>query len=156
MNVHIIGPCFGKAQECVSILHSLPEWFGVETALQGYANEIDRLPAFLMYAAERSIGFLSLKQHNPFTAEIYGMGIRPEFHRCGGGRKLVASAQQWLQEQSIEYLQVKTLGPSDPDANYARTRAFYIAMGFRPLEEFTQIWDEHNPCLILVKRLEKS
>jgi hypothetical protein len=48
---------------------------------------------------------------------------------------------------------VKTLGPSSDDSNYAKTRAFYSAMGFRPLEEFKQIWDEHNPCLVMVKRI---
>jgi len=50
-------------------------------------------------------------------------------------------------------MQVKTLGPSRPNEEYARTRAFYEVMGFRPLEEFPQFWDEKNPCLILVKRL---
>jgi ribosomal protein S18 acetylase RimI-like enzyme len=50
-------------------------------------------------------------------------------------------------------MQVKTLGPSNPDPGYARTRAFYEALGFRPLEELKQIWDEQNPCLIMVKQL---
>jgi ribosomal protein S18 acetylase RimI-like enzyme len=49
-------------------------------------------------------------------------------------------------------MQVKTLGPSRPDEHYAKTRAFYEALGFRPLEEFKQIWDENNPCLVMVKR----
>jgi hypothetical protein len=48
---------------------------------------------------------------------------------------------------------VKTLGPTHSDPGYARTRAFYLAVGFRPLEEFGLIWDEGNPCLIMVKRL---
>ena len=63
------------------------------------------------------------------------------------------AAEAWLREQAVEYLQVKTLGPSREDAGYARTRAFYIALNFRPLEELKQLWDEHNPCLIMVKRL---
>jgi hypothetical protein len=29
-------------------------------------------------------------------------------------------------------------------------------MGFRPLEEFPQIWDAQNPCLIMVQYLEES
>jgi len=37
----------------------------------------------------------------------------------------------------VELLQVKTLGPSLPDAGYDRTRRFYLRMGFRPLEKFT-------------------
>ncbi len=62
-------------------------------------------------------------------------------------------AQAWLKCQGVEYLQVKTLGPSSPDDHYEKTRAFYLAMGFRPLEEFRRIWDEANPCLIFIKSL---
>jgi len=36
---------------------------------------------------------------------------------------------------------------------YARTRAFYRALGFLPLEERTDIWGPENPCLISVKAL---
>jgi len=43
--------------------------------------------------------------------------------------------------------------PRDPDPGYARTRAFYAAMGFEPLEEIVQVWGPDNPCLLLVKRL---
>lgn len=99
------------------------------------------------------VGFLSIKQHNPYAAEIYVMGVIRAAHRQGTGRALVAHAEKWLLEQGVEYLQVKSLGPSHPDPGYTRTRAFYLALGFRPLEEFSQIWDEHNPCLILIKRL---
>lgn len=81
------------------------------------------------------------------------MGVLPAFQHGGIGRALMESAEQYAKSQQIEYLQVKTLGPSNDDANYAKTRAFYAALGFRPLEEFTQIWDENNPCLIMVKRI---
>ena len=50
-------------------------------------------------------------------------------------------------------LQVKTLSESHPDAGYAKTRAFYRAMGFHPLEEFKTLWGEANPCLLMVKKL---
>ena len=58
----------------------------------------------------------------------------------------------YLRARGVEYLQVKTLGPSDPDEGYARTRAFYEARGFVALEEIHGLW-EHNPCLLMVKRL---
>jgi hypothetical protein len=50
-------------------------------------------------------------------------------------------------------LQVKTLSVRSADANCARTRAFYVGMRFVPLEEFPTLWNEQNPCLMLVKRL---
>jgi ribosomal protein S18 acetylase RimI-like enzyme len=99
------------------------------------------------------LGFLSLKQHNPFSAEIYVMAVHPGAQRGGIGRALVVAAEVHIRRLGVEYLQVKTLGSSRPDEGYACTRAFYEAMGFRPLEEFKQIWDENNPCLVMVKRM---
>ena len=147
------GPCFGKAAICEPILRSLPAWFGVEQAVVQYIAEIDNLPTFLACEAGAVIGFLSIKQHYPCAAEILVMGIRQEAHRRGIGRTLVHQAQEWLKSQGVEYLQVKTLGPSRPDDNYAKTRAFYLAIGFQPLEELPQIWDEDNPCLLMIQRL---
>lgn len=153
MNFVVEGPRLGMAAVCIPILRSLPDWFGIEEAIVHYSSEIDRLPTFLACSSERVIGFQSIKQHNPYSAEVYVMGVKLEAHRRGMGRALMDEAQAWLRAQGVEYLQVKTLGPSHSDPNYARTRAFYAAMGFRPLEEFSQIWNEQNPCLILVKRL---
>jgi len=153
MSVNIKGPYFEKAAVCAPILRSLPAWFGIEEAIVHYSTEIDHLSTLLACEAGQVVGFLSLKQHTPYSAEVYVMGILPKTHRKGIGRALINQAQEWLKSRGVEYLQVKTLGPSHSDENYAGTRAFYEAMGFRPLEEFKQIWNEHNPCLIMVKRL---
>jgi GNAT superfamily N-acetyltransferase len=154
MSICVTEPSLGQATACEPILRSLPRWFGIEAAIVQYATDIDGLPTLLACnVTQRPIGFLTLKLHNPYSAEVYVMCIRPEAHRQGIGRALLARAQPWLRGQGIEYLHVKTLGPSRSDPDYAATRAFYAAMGFRPLEELRQIWDEHNPCLIMVKRL---
>ena len=149
----IDGPFLGKGAICGPILHSLPTWFGIEEAIIQYTAEIDHLPTFLAYEAGKVMGFLSIKQHYPASAEVFVMGIREEAHRQGMGRALLHQSQKWLKDEGVEYLQVKTLGPSHPDENYAKTRAFYLAMGFKPLEEFPQIWDAGNPCLILIIKL---
>jgi GNAT superfamily N-acetyltransferase len=153
LETHIEGPYFDKANICVPILRALPEWFGIETAILHYATEIDILPTFLAIEASHTIGFLSIKQHTPYSAEVYVMAVLPDAHHKGVGRSLMGHAHEWLKSQNIQYLQVKTLGPSDPDESYAKTRLFYEAVGFIPLEEFKQIWDEDNPCLIMVKKL---
>lgn len=150
------GPDLGQAAVCEPILRALPDWFGIEAALQHYVAEIDRLPTFTIRRAERTIAFLSVKVHTPYAAEIYVMGVAPEAHRQGLGRRLVAAAERWLAAQGMEYLQVKTLSPTHPDPFYARTRAFYHAQGFRPLEEFPLLWGEANPCWLLVKHLPPS
>ena len=66
---------------------------------------------------------------------------------------LLRAVESYLVGRGIEFLQVKTLSPAHPDKNYAKTRAFYGAMGFRPLEEFPDLWGEQNPCLQMIKGL---
>ena len=73
------------------------------------------------------------------------MAVLPESHRQGAGRALLAAAEAYLSATAVEFLQVKTLGPSDPSEEYARTRAFYEAMGFVPLEELLDLWESGNP-----------
>lgn len=153
MSITIEGPVFERGNICEAILRSLPDWFGIEEAIVHYVEEIDRLPTWLALEDARLLGFISVKQHNPHSAEIYVMGIRAEAHRRGIGLRLMKQAEAWCRGGGVEYLQVKTLGPSHSDTFYAGTRAFYAAAGFRPLEEFRQIWDEHNPCLVMVKKI---
>ncbi len=153
MDTKVDGPYFEKATVCEPILRSLPDWFGIESAIVHYSTQIDILPTFLAFEAGRVIGFLTIKQHTPYSAEVYVMAILQEAHRKGVGRALIQSSQDWLRSVGVQYLQVKTLGPSDPDESYAKTRSFYEAVGFMPLEEFTQIWDEDNPCLIMIQKL---
>ena len=145
------GPHFGQAAACEPILRALPQWFGLEASLVQYVQDIDALPTFLAEQGGRALGFLTLKRHTPCAAEIYVMGVRPEAHRQGLGRTLVQRAEAYLRQEQVEYLQVKTLGSSQPDPGYAQTRAFYAALGFQPLEEFKQFWSEQNPCLLMVK-----
>jgi coenzyme F420-0:L-glutamate ligase/coenzyme F420-1:gamma-L-glutamate ligase len=135
------------------VLRDLPEWFGIEEATRAYIEETGRL---VVLATDDRDGFLALKRHAPRAAEIYVMGVRRERHRQGVGRALVRAAEAWCAANGVEYLQVKTLAPTRPDENYARTRAFYEAMGFTPLEVFPELWDPRNPALQLVKRVERG
>ncbi|MDD2561466.1 MAG: hypothetical protein PHP07_07230 [Eubacteriales bacterium] len=49
-------------------------------------------------------------------------------------------------------MQVKTV-EAGHYPEYDRTIAFYEGMGFLRLEVFPTLWDERNPCLVLVKAL---
>jgi ribosomal protein S18 acetylase RimI-like enzyme len=153
MKLSVKGPALNQASVCEPILRALPDWFGIEEANAQYIQDIEALPTFIAYANNDPVGFLTLKQHNVYAAEVYVMGVKPTTHRQGIGRVLLTHAEAHLRQQNVEYLQVKTLGPSHPDNPYARTRAFYRAMGFRPLEELKTLWDEANPCLLMVKKL---
>jgi GNAT superfamily N-acetyltransferase len=138
-----------RSELCRDVLAALPGWFGIEEAVDRYVRDVADLPTF---AVGRD-GFLALKLHTEAAAEIYVMGVRPARHQRGIGTELLDAAEAFLRDRGVEYLQVKTLGPSEPSEHYAATRSFYAARGFRPLEELTAIWGEANPCLIMVKHL---
>jgi hypothetical protein len=106
MEIKIEGPYFEKATICVPILPSLPAWFGIEEAIIRYSTEIDHLPTLLAYEAVHVVGFVSLKQHRPYAAEAYVMGMLPASHRKGIGRALIKQSDEWLKNRDIEYLQV--------------------------------------------------
>jgi GNAT superfamily N-acetyltransferase len=143
----------GQSRLCEPIIRALPEWFGIEEATNQYIEDIEGLPTLVASIDDHVVGFLTLNLHTEYAAEIHVTGVRPEWHRKGVGRTLLGEAERHLRQRGIEYLQVKTLSPAHPDKNYARTRGFYMAMGFRPLEEFPELWGTQNPCLQLIKGL---
>jgi GNAT superfamily N-acetyltransferase len=151
--VKITGPEFNQGAICEPILRSLPDWFGIEEANRQFLLDIENSSTLIAWEDDRPVGFLTIKKHSTYSAEVAVTGVLPEYHRRGIGTQLIAAAEAYLRSQGIEYLQVKTLGPSHPDPYYNRTRAFYEKVGFRPLEEFSQIWNAENPCLIMIKRV---
>ena len=155
MKASIEGPLLGQAADCEPILRSLPQWFGIESALIQYVKDIDVMPTFISRHAEQIVGFLTIRKHNSISAEIHVIAILPDHHRQGIGSALLAQTEEWLKSDGVEYLQVKTLGSSRPDINYEKTRQFYEALGFLPLEEFETLWGEGLPCLQMVKKLSR-
>jgi ribosomal protein S18 acetylase RimI-like enzyme len=142
-----------KGEIAEGILRSLFDWFDIESAIVEYCHHINELSLFAAVAQTNAvIGFLSLKEHNEFTGEIYVMGVAPEYHHQGIGKALIESSVEYCRNRGLEFLQVKTLGSSYHNSFFDRTRKFYMKVGFRPLEEFTSIW-LGNPCLIMVMAL---
>ena len=144
------------------LLRSLPDWFGIESAIADYVARASELPTYLAWPAPGSlvpgtgrqpVGVLLVARHFPRSAEIYLMAVEPTVHRRGIGRTMVAALEDDLLADGVELLQVKVLGPSQPDASYEQTRQFYDRIGFQPLEEIHDLWPG-NPCLIMVKTLQ--
>lgn len=140
-----------KSEVCNSILRSLPQWFGIEEAIVDYVHDVQCMPTFVARRGDEIIGFLSIKIHNEFSAEIHVMGVLETYHRHGVGRQLVQYAEEFLRRKSYKFFSVKTLSSTRECEEYERTRKFYLSVGFYPLEEFKTLWGEGNPCLMLVK-----
>jgi GNAT superfamily N-acetyltransferase len=143
------------------LLRLLPQWFGIESSIIEYVESARRLPTYLAWPAarpaggqdlRRPLGVLLAARHFPCSAEIYLMAVDPAVHRSGIGRALVTALEADLIAEGVQFLQVKTLGPSRPDPGYERTRLFYASVGFLPLEEIGDLWPE-NPCLKMIKSL---
>jgi GNAT superfamily N-acetyltransferase len=141
----------GSGEICREILAALPASFGIPSSVEDFIAVADRSPTVIASLGDRDIGLLTLVRHSPYSAEVYVMGVIPEFHRQGVGHALLGHAEGILAADGVEFLQVKTLSPSKPDGGYDKTRAFYLACGFRPLEEFPRLWDRDNPALQMIK-----
>lgn len=139
-----------------ALLRSLPEWFGIESSVVDYVESARELPTYLARPVgpdkQAPVGVLLAMRHFPRAAEIYLLAVDRSMHRSGVGRALVEAFERDLIADGVGLLQVKTLGPSHPDPGYIKTRLFYEAMGFVPLEENHGLWPA-NPCLIMIKVL---
>ena len=141
----------GSGELCRRVLATLPGWFGIPESVEDYIAASDTNPTVVATVDGHDIGLLTLVVHSEYAAEIYVMGVEAAHHRMGLGRSMLATAESWLAERGIEFLQVKTLSARRDDAGYAKTRAFYAASGFRPLQEFPELWNPDNPALQMIK-----
>ncbi len=142
-----------KAALCERILRALPEWFGSEEGIAENTGKARKARVYAAVQGSEAVGFVSLIAHNRHTAEIATIGIVKTRHRQGIGTALIGRCERLCTENGMEFLTVKTLDESAESDGYARTRAFYHAMGFRPLEVFPLYWDADNPCVFLAKHL---
>lgn len=146
----------GAGATCRKILQTLPTWFGIPASVEDYIANADRSPTVIASVGGEDVGLLTLVRHGRYAAEVYVMAALPEFHRQGIGRALLGRAEGLLAADGVEFLQVKTLAPSKPDVGYDKTRAFYLACGFRPLEEVRDLWDAENPALQMIKAVPRG
>lgn len=146
----------GSGPTCARILRALPQWFGIPESVRDYVEQCDRTASTIASIGNDDVGILNLLDHGPYAAEVRLMAVMPEHHRRGIGRALLDHAESSLTRRGVEYLQVKTLSATSADRGYARTRAFYLACGFRPLEELPTLWGTENPALQMVKALRRD
>jgi ribosomal protein S18 acetylase RimI-like enzyme len=79
------------------------------------------------------------------------MGVKKAYHRKTIGSKLYNALEQYAKDK-YKYLQVKTVDEGHYK-EYDQTIAFYKNVGFSKLEVFPSLWDEWNPCLIMIKAI---
>ncbi len=148
--LQFIGPSTSSSAHVERILRSLPQWFGIEASLRQYVSDSARHPTFVAIADE-PVAFMTVRQQFPRSWELHCIAVEAAHRDKGIGRLLHRHVEAWLAERQVDVLQVKTLAPSHPSAEYALTRGFYEHLGYCPVEVFPQLWGDHLPVLQLVK-----
>lgn len=143
----------GKERIAALILHDLPDWFGVPESTARYIADSRDKPFWAAMENGQPVGFISLQETSPYTAEIFVMGVLKERHGQGTGTALWEAFRAYAMDHGYEYAQVKTVRRGCYD-DYDRTNDFYEHLGFRELECFPTLWDEGNPCQVYIRRLD--
>lgn len=142
-----------KSKIAQDILADLPMWFGIQSAIEEYVENVKNYQFIKVSADSIPIGFISIKPNNSFTAEIYVMGIKRKYHRLKIGERFLNYVSEMLRDEKYSYLLVKTLDESRESKEYKMTRLFYKKMGFIPIDVISSIWGTDNPCLLMIKKL---
>ncbi len=137
------------------ILEALPDWFAIEEAREEYIAESAGQVCIVATENAEQIGFLCLKETGRDTVELAVMGVLPQYHRQGIGRKMFLAAREIACENGYSFLQVKTV-QFGRYKDYDATNRFYISLGFKEFEVFPTLWDEANPCQIYVMAIDKN
>ena len=94
----------GRAAICREVLESLPEWFGIPASVENYVVTADQLPMLACFdPAGEVLGFVSVKTHTAFAAEVYVMGVKRPWHRRGIGRGLIDAAAELAVSQGVRF-----------------------------------------------------
>ena len=95
-NIIIKPPSTNCGIVCENILRALPDLFGIEKSLSQYVKDANVMPTMLAKDDDLIVGFLTIKKHFSYSAEIHCMGILPEYHRKGIGKLLINDLQNYL------------------------------------------------------------
>jgi ribosomal protein S18 acetylase RimI-like enzyme len=132
------------------LLRSLPNWFGIESAIIDYVNDSENLEMVAWIENKEVVGFLTPKKTSSKAVSIHLMAVSKAYHHQGIGKKLFQEALDKARKQGCKYYTVKTLDEKNTDVNYSKTRLFYERVGFEKLETFDTLWDASNPCMLMI------
>jgi GNAT superfamily N-acetyltransferase len=141
-----------KSRFCANIIRTLPGWFGIPEANEHFVSEVASKDVFAAVVGHRAVGLIALHYHFEKTAEIWWLGVRPEHHRQGIGKQLLAAAKNRAIQKGCSAMAVATVSPRSSDEGYAKTRALYKNRDFRFLVEFNEN-DPANPMVWMILRL---
>lgn len=141
------------AHACDAIVSGLPAWFGNPEGIAECSAAVRTNDGLIAVEGDVVVAFITYERRSAASWEITWMAVQAERRGSGIGSKLIANLSSSLPSDA-QTLFVKTLSDrdGDPGPEYAATRAFYLARGFRPMAEL-DIWGPENPCQLLGRRV---
>jgi ribosomal protein S18 acetylase RimI-like enzyme len=110
-------------------------------------------PGFVAEINGQIIGFVVISVYEA-KGRISWLGVQRDRQRIGVGRRLVGAVVSRMAGDGIREVFVDTLGDSVDYKPYAKTRAFYRALGFTDHERIIQPGNASMPeRLVLVLRI---
>lgn len=117
------------APAMTALVASLPEWFTPEEVET--VREVVGPPAVVAIGdAGAVVGFLAWEQRR-HEWEICWIAVARELHRRSVGRRMVEMMLARARAAKVARIRVQTVAATTEYEPYARTRAFYEALGFR-------------------------
>ena len=152
MEVRDLRPA--DAPTCDAIIASLPDWFGLDEGIRECAEAVRTQPGLVAEREGLVVGFLTVTRPSDRAAEISWLAVHRAARGRGAGTRLVDRLVADLRrEASVRLLVVKTLSDrEDPGPEYAATRAFYLAKGFRPAAEL-DLFGPENPIQLMARQI---
>ena len=145
-----------KSEFTNKVLRELPDWFGIEKSIVEYVEQAADLPFWAAITdINECIGIFSGKIHYGSTGDIFVCAVSPQFNRIGVGSELYKEMEYYFKANKCNYVIVKTLSDIVDYEPYNKTRKFYSKHGFTKLLTLTEMWDENNPCLIMIKDIRE-
>lgn len=138
-----------RANIVKEVLLDLPEWFGLPESTQAYIDEARELTMFVAKVDSEIAGFITLGETSVDCAELHAIGVK-KYHQRQGIGQLLYNAFEQEAALNFKLIQVKTVDEGRYK-EYDQKIAFYEKMGFMKVEVLPTLWDEWNPCLILMK-----
>ena len=106
----------GRSDLCREVLDDLPDWFGLPDATARYVEAAADLPMLVCRIGGDRAGFVSLRVHTDFAAEIHVIGVKRRHHRRGAGRALGGAAARYCAARGLALPDGQDAGvvPSQP------------------------------------------
>jgi ribosomal protein S18 acetylase RimI-like enzyme len=111
------------------LVTALPQWFTPDVVETAPADAARQCAQVAVDAVGAVVGAVVWKLDGG-QAEIEWLMVAPGLHRHGLGRRMVTDLAARLRVTGVARLTVATLAATTDYEPYARTRAFYEALGF--------------------------